>query len=155
MTDVKTLAPATARSTREDPHLGVLLARARRTINAAILARFTEAGFGDLREAHDPVFAFLPPGGARLTELAGRARMTKQSMGELLRELEALGYVERSIDPLDRRARLVTFTPRGQQANEIGIETIRETERGWAKRVGVDRVRALRETLEQVTRAGG
>ena len=154
MTGVKTFAPATARSTRDDPHLGVLLARARRAINAAILVRFAEAGFDDLREAHDPVFAFLPSDGARLTELARRARMTKQSMGELLRELEALGYVERAIDPSDRRARLVTFTARGQRANEIGIETIRETERKWAKRVGADSVRALRETLEQVTRAG-
>lgn len=154
MTDVKTHSPTIIGSTREDPHLGVLLARARRALVTATLARFLEEGFGDLREAHDPVFAFLPPGGARLTELARRARMTKQSMGELLRELEALGYVERAIDPSDRRARLVTFTARGQRANEIGIETIRETERRWAERVGADHVRALRETLEQVTRAG-
>jgi DNA-binding MarR family transcriptional regulator len=154
MTGVKTLPLTTAQSTREDPHLGVLLARARRALVVEILARFAEAGFNDLREAHDPVFAFLPPGGARLTELARRARITKQSMGELLRELEALGYVERAIDPSDRRARLVTFTTRGQRANEIGIETIRETERSWAERVGADHVRAMRETLEQVTRAG-
>ena len=154
MTGVKTLPPASARSTSEDPHLGVLLARARRALVTTTLARFMEEGFGDLREAHDPVFAFLPPAGARLTDLARRARMTKQSMGELLRELEALGYVERAIDPSDRRARLVTFTARGQRANEIGIETIRETERKWAERVGADHVRAMRETLEQVTHAG-
>jgi DNA-binding MarR family transcriptional regulator len=153
MTDVKTPASPTSRSTREDPHLGVLLARARRALIVEILARFAEAGFDDLREAHDPVFAFLPPDGARPTELARRARMTKQSMGELLRDLEALGYVERAVDPSDRRARLVTFTERGQRANEIGIETIRETERRWARRVGADHVRALRETLEQVTRS--
>jgi len=154
MTGVKTLFSATAGSTRDDPHLGVLLARARRVLVTTTVARFVEEGFGDLREAHDPVFAFLPPDGARLTELARRARMTKQSMGELLRELETLGYVERAIDPSDRRARLVTFTPRGQRANEIGIETIRETERKWAERVGADHVRVMRETLEQVTHGG-
>jgi len=153
MTDVKTASPAAQASTREHPHLGVLLERGRRALSVAMLARFTAAGFTDLRDAHASVFAFLPPDGARLTLLAQRARMTKQSMGELLRELEALGYVERAVDPSDGRAKLVTFTARGRLANELGILTIAETERRWADQVGADRVRVMRETLEQVTRA--
>jgi len=154
MTTVKTDPQPAATSTRENPHIGVLLIRARRALVATTVERFAAEGFGDLRDAHDPVFAFLPPGGARLTELARRAWMTKQSMGELLDELEALGYVERTQDPTDRRAKLVTFTERGRRANEIGIQAIRETERKWAGLVGTDRVRALRETLERVTRTG-
>lgn len=153
MTDVNSL-PEVATSTREDPHLGVLLSRARRALVTTTVARFRAEGFTDLREAHDPVFAFLPPAGARLTELAQRARMTKQSMGELIRELEALGYVERATDPADGRAKIVTFTARGQRASALGILTIRDTERRWADQVGEDRVRALRETLEKVTRSG-
>jgi len=91
MNDVKTdSVTASEMSTREHPHLGVLLERGRRLLADALVARFQAAGYGDLRVAHGSVFAFLPPGGTRLTELARRARMTKQSMGELVRELERL-----------------------------------------------------------------
>jgi len=141
-------------STRTHPHIGVLLERARRRVFANVVARFHREGFTDLRDAHESVFVFLPPEGARLTELAHRARITKQSMGELVRELEALGYVERQVDPGDGRAMIITLTDRGRQANEIGIAEILATEAEWADEVGKERVRALRETLETLTQAG-
>jgi len=155
MIDVKADSDtASEMSTREHPHLGVLLERGRRLLADALVARFQAEGYGDLRVAHGSVFAFLPPGGTRLTELARRARMTKQSMGELVRELETLGYVARHPDPADRRAKVVVFTARGERANALGIETIVETERVWAEQVGVDAIHGLRHTLQQITRAG-
>lgn len=137
------------------PHIGFLLERARRAVFANVLARFQREGFTDLRDAHGSVFVFLPRGGARLTELAERARVTKQSMGELVRELESLGYLERRVDPADARARIITLTERGKRANDIGLQEISETEGRWAREVGADRVRALRETLEQITARQG
>lgn len=86
-----------------------------------------------------------------MTDLARRARITKQSMGELVRELEDLGYVERRVDPGDGRARIITFSERGRRANEIGIAEILATEAQWAEDVGSERVRAMRETLERLT----
>jgi len=155
MIDVKTdSVTASDMSTREHPHLGVLLERGRRLLADALVARFQAEGFTDLREAHGAVFAFLPPGGARLTDLARRARMTKQSMGELVRELERLGYVARHPDLADKRAKMVVFTARGERANALGIETIVDTERVWAEQVGVDAIHGLHHTLEQITRGG-
>src|SRR6187402_3130497 len=89
---------------REHPHLGVLLHRARRLLDEEIVSALAAAGFHNLRIGHEAVFSFMPARGTRLTELARRARITKQSMGELVRELEALGYVERAADPADGRA---------------------------------------------------
>jgi DNA-binding MarR family transcriptional regulator len=37
-------------------------------------------------------------------------------MGEVIDDLERRGYLERTPDPTDRRARLIGFTPRGLQA---------------------------------------
>lgn len=99
------------------------------------------------------MFVFLPDAGARLTDLANRARITKQSMGELVRELEDLGYVERRVDPADGRARIITFTDRGRRASDIGVAEILATEAEWAQEVGAERVKALRETLERLTHA--
>jgi DNA-binding MarR family transcriptional regulator len=145
------MTDAEALSTREHPHLGVLFERARRLLYAAIIARFRAEGFDDVREGHGSVFVFMRPGGTRLTELARRARMTKQSMGELVRDLEALGYVERRPDPDDGRAKIVVFTPSGERVNAIGIEAITDMERQWARSLGRQRMEALRAALEELT----
>ena len=155
MKRVKTRPPEAGLSTREHPHLGVLLERGRRRLMDAMLDRFHAAGYADLREGHAPLFAFLPAAGTRLTDLAKRARITKQSMGELVSELESLGYVARGPDPSDGRAKVVRFTAKGRRAARIGVEAIADEERAWAKRLGDDRLRALRDVLEQVTSSGG
>lgn len=150
MNSVKTLPPEAGLSSREHPHLGVLLERARRLLIRAMLERFREAGYGDLRESHGPLFSFLPADGARVTELAERARITKQSMGELVTELESLGYVERTPDPRDGRAKLVTFTDRGRRAATIGVQAVAAQERAWTELLGAPRVADLRRTLEEI-----
>ena len=152
MTSVKT-DPLAGLSSRDHPHLGVLLERGRRVLNQAMLERFRAAGFEDLREGHGPLFAFLPADGARVTELAERARVTKQSMGELVTELETLGYVRRDPDPADGRAKLVTFTDRGLRAAQIGVQAVADQERAWRDRFGSRRMDNLRLVLEEITAA--
>src|SRR5690348_18297166 len=62
--------------------------------------RMTAAGFTDLRPGHGCVFGGIDPyNGSRLTELAERAAMTKQSVGEVTNDLEQRGYLERIADP--------------------------------------------------------
>src|SRR6516165_9683186 len=68
--------------------------------------RFSAAGFGDIRPGHRCVFGTIDPeNGSRLTELAERAQLTKQSVGEATSDLERLGYAERVADPGDGRAK--------------------------------------------------
>lgn len=151
MRSVKTGPPEAGLSSREHPHLGVLLERGRRLLNQAMLERFRAAGFIDLREGHGPLFAFLPAHGARVTELANRAHVTKQSMGELVTELESLGYVQRGPDPSDGRAKVVTFTSKGRRAAKIGVQAVADEERAWGDRIGRQRVADLRRVLEEMT----
>lgn len=153
MNDVKISPEALEASTRDRPHLGVLLQRVRRAIDEEVGQRITRAGFDNIRPGHGTVFTFLPLGGARLTELAARARMTKQAMGELVRELELLGYVERATDPHDGRARIIRFTAKGRRADEVGILAIRDIEREWAAAVGRRQMDALRSTLTRLLRS--
>src|SRR5687767_2217620 len=80
-------------------------------VNRFIMGRLWAAGFVELRLAHSRVFEHLGEEGATVTALAQRAQMTKQSMGELVIDLARLGYVERRVDPTDRRAKLVVLTP--------------------------------------------
>jgi DNA-binding MarR family transcriptional regulator len=140
-------------STRDRPHLGVLLQRVRRALDEEVGRRITAAGFDSIRPGHGAVFSFLPLDGARPTELARRARMTKQAMGELVRELEHLGYVESARDADDGRARIIRFTDKGRRADEVGVLAIRDIEREWAANVGVKEMNALRSTLVRLLRS--
>ena len=63
--------------------------------------------------AHIHITRHLPPQGARLTELAQRAGMTKQAMAALVTQCEAWGMVQREHDPRDARARRIVFTASG------------------------------------------
>ncbi len=81
------------------------------------------AGFPQ-KPSWSAVFAQIRREGSRLTQLATGANMTAQSMGELVDDLESIGYVERHPDPTDRRAKLIKLTRRGRQAVGAGEATI-------------------------------
>ena len=50
--------------------------------------RLEQAGLTDIRPGHGCVFGTIDPEGSRLTDLALRANMTKQSVGEATSDLE-------------------------------------------------------------------
>lgn len=113
--------------------------------------RVADTAYNDIRITHGCVFGNIEPDGSRLTELAHRARMTKQSVGEVATELEQRGYLERVPDPSDGRAKIIRLTERGRAAQSLGLGIIEEIEQEWAERYGAERVAALREALEMIT----
>jgi DNA-binding MarR family transcriptional regulator len=115
--------------------------------------RLEEAGYRDIREAHGCVFGHIPAEGARLTQLAEAAQLTKQAVGEVATDLERLGYLERVPDPSDGRAKILVLTPKGRVAQETGRRIIREIEADWAARYGERELAILRATLEEIVGA--
>jgi DNA-binding MarR family transcriptional regulator len=71
------------------------------------------AARGQVGAAHLHITRHLSLHGARLTELAQCAGMSKQAMGTLVNQCEAWGMVRREPDPADTRARRIVFTPTG------------------------------------------
>jgi DNA-binding MarR family transcriptional regulator len=118
--------------------IGALLRIPREAAIEQVVAGLVAAGFGDVRPAHFTVFQHMPPQGIRLTALADAALLTKQSMGYLVDELEARGYVERVPDPTDRRAKVVRLTARGQEVEDTVRAVIANIEAEWAARLGQD-----------------
>jgi len=107
------------------------------------------AGFPQ-KPKHSAVFAQIDLEGARLTDLAHRADISPQAMGELVDELEDLGYVTREPDPTDRRAKLIKPTARGVAAIEAGKQTIVGLEEHINDVLGEKGHRTLRELLARL-----
>ncbi|MQA88173.1 MAG: winged helix DNA-binding protein [Streptosporangiales bacterium] len=108
-----------------------------------LVERLQAASYDDMTAAHHPVFENIDPDGTRLTVLAARTGMTHQSTGELVQTLERCGYLERSTDPSDRRARLVRLTPRGRTAR-VAVTTVTDPVRLVTRRTGASGRRRCR-----------
>lgn len=102
-----------------------LLTRAELSVREEFLRRMEAAGYPEIRPVHSPVFAFLPPEGSRLTDLAERAGMTKQALTPIVAELADLGLIGRRPDPLDGRAKIIVFTARGLRIARSGATIYR------------------------------
>lgn len=138
-------------SARDRPeNLAVLLREPFRIGSERLHERFTERGHPEVRAPHGNVFQFLDDDGTRVSVLAQRAQITKQSMAELVAHLERHGYVERTPDPSDRRAKLVRPTARGEEVYAIAREFVRELEAEWTRRLGRADMRRLRDLLQRL-----
>jgi DNA-binding MarR family transcriptional regulator len=138
-------------SSRNAPeNLAILLREPFRSGTELLHRRFAERGHPEIRPPHGNVMQYLNDAGTRVSVLAERAQITKQSMAELVVHLERLGYVERVPDPSDRRAKLVRATPRGKQLYAIAREVVAEIEADWTKRLGKAKMRQLRALLEEL-----
>ncbi|MFZ5478901.1 MAG: MarR family winged helix-turn-helix transcriptional regulator [Myxococcota bacterium] len=106
-----------------------------------------------VRQVHTLVLPHLDLGGTRLTTLAERAGVTKQFMGQIVDEMEALGVLERRPDPSDRRAKLVCFTEAGRRSMFTGLATLAKVEAELRAEVGDARMEQLREGLDALLAA--
>lgn len=131
-------------------HIAGLLGAALYRIRAEIMAT-SEAEFPGLRVSHYRLLELVPPEGARITDLAEVAVMTKQGVGQHVDYLQHLGYVESDRLREDRRVRLVRRTPKGDDAAAFSRDAIARVEQRWSTHLGPDRYKAFRETLEELT----
>jgi DNA-binding MarR family transcriptional regulator len=127
--------------------LPALLDHVKEMAVAELHDRLADEGFSDIRPGHGCVFRFIEPGGSRLTDLAERAGLTKQAVGEVVSDLERLGHVERRSCPDDGRAKIIHLTDSGREAVAAAERIFADIERHWAEEVGERRMQSLRATL--------
>src|SRR5687768_12585865 len=128
-------------------HLGRLLGHAARRFDERVLALMAHnievplalsnlAARSQVSAAHVHVTRHLALEGSRLTELAQRAGMSKQAMGDLVDQCEAWGLVTREGDPFDARARRVRFTATGLAWLQAFREAVAQAEAEFRSEVG-------------------
>ena len=118
-----------------------------------LMQRLTERGHPEVRFPHGNVFQYLDDDGTRIGVLAERAGVSKQAMAQLVTHLERHGYVERSVDPADRRAQLIRATDRGREVFALAREFMAEIDARLEQRLGPADKRRLRELLEALNDA--
>ena len=132
-----------------------LLRTAYNAVSARIFASVVSGtDFADLRPSHGNALEQLElEDGLRLTDLASRAGITAQSMGELVDDLEVKGYVERRPDPGDRRAKRIHLTERGRKNARVAKRATADLEDHLKELLGRQRYQLLRRALEDIIAA--
>jgi DNA-binding MarR family transcriptional regulator len=137
-----------------DSPFPALLDQVKRITLTKLHERLAQDGFDGIAFRHGHVLRFIDESGARVTDLSARAGVTKQAIGDLVSELERMGYVERVPDQRDRRAKTVRLTSRGTAAQSAGRRILADIDAEWRTCLGDEALTGLRETLERIVRLG-
>lgn len=115
-----------------------------------VFERLSAAGFDDLRPVHRPILRDMLTSNLRPSELASRLGLSKQAANDIVRELEAKGYITLGPDPTDGRAKRIVATRRGKRASELAQSSSDAVGRRWAARVGEERYAIFEDVLRQI-----
>src|ERR687892_565684 len=122
------MSTASSHTDNQRENIGRLLLRAQRDFDAELNTRLRERGYPDVRLAHSALFAHIDSEGTRSSELAERAGMTKQGMGQLVADL----------------------AKKGRHHVRNAREIISEIEEAYAWRLGDGRFETLRTILKDL-----
>jgi DNA-binding MarR family transcriptional regulator len=127
-----------------------LLLVLQQSLQVHVASRLESRGFPALRPAHASVLSLLGDQGVRLSDLVTSLALPKQTVGDLLDDLERWRMVERHPDPDHGVQKRVYLGPRGKAwAAEVRRVATR-TETQWANRVGRSKMKSLRGLLEEL-----
>ena len=134
-------------------NIGRRMNEAVRLFEARIVENLRLNGHNELSVAHINLTRNLDEDGTRLTELARRASMTKQSMSELVDQVERTGLIEKKRDPTDGRAKLVCFTDKGLIWLEAFHRSLEVAETEMREELGAAMVDLMVEVLTKYVEA--
>jgi DNA-binding MarR family transcriptional regulator len=118
-----------------------------RAVEVRVMEALAAAGADDITLAQSRLMQRLDPRGMRLTDLAEQARVTKQTAGALVDQLERAGYVVRTPDPSDARARLVTLSDKGLALCRTAAAEVARVEDQWREFLGDKKFQQMNDAL--------
>jgi DNA-binding MarR family transcriptional regulator len=131
----------------EDLVLPVLLAEGRKTYGRAIREAFAAEGFDDIPKLGPRLLGGMQRFGGQPADIAKDFGISKQAASKLVDALVVRGYVDRSVDPDDRRRMLLSLTERGEAAAKASWSATDRVDRELEHAVGPKAIAQMRETL--------
>lgn len=133
-----------------------LLRHARYTYGMAMRFALAEAGYDDIPKNGLYVLGGLAMDSNQipLGQLIRELRVSKQAAGQLVDALVLRGYLERAVDPVDRRKLTVMLTERGRAAAAVQVSARERVDAELLARAGKEAVDCTRRTLATLIEIG-
>jgi len=100
-----------------------------------------------LRLSFEPYISLTADGGRRLSSIADNLGITRQAANTVVNELESLGYVRRTPEPKDGRAKQVTLTAAGEKLRTDGLAVAAKLEEEYEACLGAPQFEECRQAL--------
>jgi DNA-binding MarR family transcriptional regulator len=127
--------------------IGSLLKRIYRNYSSELLDSLQQRGFTDLRPSFLEVLLYVcEHEGPSIKEVGRACGLKKQTMTSHLNELEKRGYIERRVNPRDKREQNIFLTEYGEKFKLNLFECIDSIEKNYTEVIGeveLDRVQHL------------
>ncbi|RAV98795.1 MarR family winged helix-turn-helix transcriptional regulator [Pseudochryseolinea flava] len=94
---------------------GKLITLLKRQFDHWATLKLTENGYDEFKTGYMPVLMNISLDGTNNNELAKLARVTKQAMSKVSRELIDLGFIKTKTDPTDKRSTIFILTEKGKK----------------------------------------
>jgi DNA-binding MarR family transcriptional regulator len=142
---------------RDARDLRALLHVPQHDLQSQLASRLERLGYPTLRPAQVQIMSAIGAFGAdtsnvglRLSDLVAEVSLPKQTVGDLLDELETIRMVERFPDPDHGVIKRVRLGPKGKTWAQEVRRVSAATEAKWAERIGSKKMRSLRALLEEL-----
>ncbi|MCB1688528.1 MAG: MarR family transcriptional regulator [Halioglobus sp.] len=112
-----------------------------------------ECGHRGLRLSFAPYITLLTAGDKRVSELADILGISRQACNQAVKQIESAGYITRTADPEDGRAKQLTLSARGAELSSDGQRITGQLDRQFAELVGAQRFADTCELLARITTA--
>jgi DNA-binding MarR family transcriptional regulator len=132
------------------PPLAALLRSARNTLTRVVRSALEGAGYDDLPANGPYVVSATSMAGVPLAGIIDHLGLSKQASGHLVDLLVLRGYLDRHVDPDDRRRLIVSPTERGTAAARVIRKAADGLEARLVATVGASDLQATRRTLARL-----
>ncbi|HWO19070.1 MAG TPA: MarR family winged helix-turn-helix transcriptional regulator [Kofleriaceae bacterium] len=149
------MAKTTRSGSSSQRDLRALLHVPQHDLQAQLATRLERLGFPALRPAQAQVLSVIGAAGieqvgVRLSDLVAEVSLPKQTVGDMLDELEEMRMVERFPDPDHGVIKRVRLGPKGKVWAAEVRRVSAATEARWATQLGSKKMRSLRALLEEL-----
>lgn len=129
---------------------GKLLGHLKRSFDSWALSQLSLHGFEGFKMGYMPLLMNIHPEGTINNDLAKKARVTKQAMSKVVKELESLGFVESRPHCSDKRCSVIMLTTKGKKLVLQAKLRIIELEKEYEGVLGKTKFAQLKEMMAQI-----
>jgi DNA-binding MarR family transcriptional regulator len=129
---------------------GKLISMLKRQFDHWATAELAENGYEDFKMGYMPLLMNIHPEGITNTELAKKAKVSKQAMSKVVKELQEGGYIQTEIHGQDKRSAIIYLTAKGKKLVLSARGKIFNLEKEYEAVIGKKKFEELKETLEKL-----
>ncbi|WP_121353866.1 MarR family winged helix-turn-helix transcriptional regulator [Flavisolibacter nicotianae] len=135
---------------QKNQSVGKLISHIKRHFDAWAMSEFCEHGYADFKMGYMPLIMNIHPEGITNNELAKKARVTKQAMSKVVKELAEAHYIATEPDGKDKRSSIIYLTPKGKKLVLSAKERVLSLEKEYEQVLGKKGLAQFKEMLNKL-----